>query len=87
MGQQQAPRERQFEFDQQIAAIESGQESDAAAASIARNREARENKRNLAYGAGTAVLTAAGGVVGGPAGAAGGAAGGNAIQSATKKYT
>ena len=85
-GEQMSPEDKQFQYDQEMAAILAGQKGDEAGAQIARNRESRENTRQTVNGVGTGVLTAAGAYFGGPVGAAGGAAAGQAGAEATKKY-
>ncbi len=85
-GEQMAPEDKQFQYDQENAAMLAGQKGDEAGAQIARNRESRENTRQIVNGAGTGVLTAVGTIYGGPAGGAAGMAGGTAAAEATKKY-
>ncbi len=84
-GEAMKPADKQFQYDQEIAAITAGADADAAGASIASAREDKENTRNIVNGAGTAALTAVGSMAG-PAGSAGGAAAGGMLGSATKRY-
>ncbi len=83
--QAMAPADKQFQYDQEIAAGMNGADADAAGAQIARNRESRDNARNTVNMGVTAGLTAAGSLAG-PAGAAAGAAGGGMLGSATSRY-
>ncbi len=85
MGERQRGTDKQFEYDQRMAAIEAGADADAVGAAIAKNREDKENKRQLVNGGVTAGLTAIGSL-GGPAGAAGGAAAGSAFSSSNKNW-
>ena len=80
MQEQQRGADKQFQYDQEMAAIEAGADADKAGAAIARDRESRENKRQLAGQVATAGLTAVGGAAGGPVGAALGGAAGNATK-------
>ncbi len=83
MEQQMDPTMKQFEYDQRMAALASGADADAVAASIARDREARNSKRQFVSG----VTTGVGGAVGslaGPAGTAVGSMGGAAVGKATE---
>lgn len=77
---------KQFENDQRMAAKEAGADADAVGAALAKNREDKENRRQLANGAVTTGLTAVGTAFGGPAGGAAGAAGGAGFGQASKDW-
>lgn len=82
-GESMRPEDKQFQYDQEMAAILAGQKGDEAGAQIARNRESRENTRQTVNGVGTGVLTAVGSIYGGPVGGAAGGMAGSAAGGAT----
>ncbi len=84
MDEQMTPAEKQFEYDQRMAAVEAGADADAVAASIARNREERNSKRQFVSSVATGVGGAAGTAIGGPVGGAVGSMGGAAFGKATE---
>lgn len=86
MGEQTKGADKQFEYDQRMAASEAGADADKVAAKIAGNREDKENKRQLVNGGITAGLTVAGTVAGGPVGGALGGAAGQQVAGATKDW-
>lgn len=83
MDEQMTPEEKQFEYDQRMAALAAGADADKVAGSIARNREERNSKRQFVSGVTTGIGGAVGSL-GGPAGTAvgsiGGAAAGKAME-------
>jgi hypothetical protein len=80
------PAKRQFGYDQEMKAIEAGQNSDAAGARRAASNATADRNRQLAGGAAAGGLTIIGGAMGGPAGAvAGGTAGGMANSYINKR--
>lgn len=84
-GEEMKGASKQFEYDQRMAAVEAGAEADSVAASLARNREDKENKRQLVNGGISAGLGAMGSLAG-PAGTAAGTAAGQAFGAATKDW-
>jgi hypothetical protein len=86
MGEQYRGMDKQFQYDQEMAALAAGADADAVGARIARKRESAENKRQMINGGVTAGLTAAGAALGGPAGGALGAAAGGAAAGASKDW-
>lgn len=84
MDEQMTPEEKQFEYDQRMAAVEAGADADKVAGSIARNREERNSKRQFVSGVATGVGGAVGTAVGGPVGGAVGGLGGAAFGKATE---
>ncbi len=86
MGEQQRGKDKQFQYDQEMAAEAAGADADAAGARIAKNREDKENKRQLINGGITAGLTIGGTALGGPAGGAAGGFAAKAAASGTKDW-
>lgn len=84
MGEQTKGADKQFQYDQEVAAIEARADADQVGARLAKNRESRENARGVVNGAVGATTTAVGAYFGGPVGAAGGAAAGSAFATSTK---
>lgn len=86
MGEQTKGADKQFQYDQEMAAMEAGADADAVGARLAKNREQRENTRSTVNGAVGVGATAVGSFFGGPAGGAGGAAAGSAFAAGTKDW-
>lgn len=85
-GEAQRGTDKQFQYDQEMAAVQAGADADKVGAAIAANRESKENRRQLVNGGISAGLTAGGGAIGGPIGAAAGQGAGAAWSSATKDW-
>lgn len=86
MGEQTKGADKQFQYDQEMAATAAGQDADQMGARLAANRESREHTRGLVNGAVTAGLTGVGAAFGGPIGGAAGAAAGQAFGAATSDW-
>lgn len=85
-GEQMSPEDKQFQYDQEMAALLAGQKGDEAGAQIARNRESREAARQTASGAAVGGMTALGTVYGGPVGGAVAGQGTSAALESTRRY-
>ncbi len=85
MNAEMAPEDKQFQYDQEMAAEEAGADADKAGGEIAASRESRDNTRNNVNAGITAGLGAVGSMAG-PAGTAAGLGLGGTIASATKRY-
>jgi hypothetical protein len=86
MGEQYRGQDKQFQYDQEMAAKEAGADADAVGAALAKNRESRENTRQLVNGGVVAGATAVGTAFGGPVGGAAGSTAGQAFGSASKDW-
>jgi len=80
-----APKDKQFQYDQEMAAQQAGANSDAAGTAYAKDKDERANTQAIVGGMVQAGLTGIGSLAG-PAGAAAGGMAGSAINSATKRY-
>ena len=80
-----SPEDKQFQYDQEMAAQQAGANTDAAANAYAKDKDSRANTQAVVGGMVQGGLTAIGSMAG-PAGAAAGGMAGSAINSATKRY-
>lgn len=85
-GEQWRGTDRRFQYDQEMAAKEAGADADAVGARLAKNREDKENKRQVVSGLVAGGMTVAGAAVGGPAGGALGGMAGAAVNGVTKDW-